>query len=243
MNINEMHSWFDILQMKGHNVEFTRREKDHIINRAQIKYVNEVLQKKYLPSVQAGEKPEMVFSSTESVVAGQESIQPLLGQCIITSNAYASFTFANIESEIDSRLITDLGVKSAGFESKLMMILGVMSDDKMPCRYLSLHDRRKTHNNIYRQATTYAPTYSIQEGYVNVEPNDLGGEDFYVFYIREPQAVSWSYNSSGRVDCELPDFTHDEIMAIALDDAGVAQRDQALMQLNKANKENLSETF
>ena len=142
MNINEMHSWFDILQMKGHNVEFTRREKDHIINRAQIKYVNEVLQKKYLPSVQAGEKPEMVFSSTESVVAGQESIQPLLGQCIITSNAYASFTFANIESEIDSRLITDLGVKSAGFESKLMMILGVMSDDKMPCRYLSLHDRR-----------------------------------------------------------------------------------------------------
>ena len=48
MNINEMHSWFDILQMKGHNVEFTRREKDHIINRAQIKYVNEVLQKKIL---------------------------------------------------------------------------------------------------------------------------------------------------------------------------------------------------
>ena len=59
----------------------------------------------------------------------------------------------------------------------------------------------------------------------------------YVFYIREPDAVLWSYESSDCIDCELPDFTHDEIMAIALDDAGVAQRDEALMQLNKVNKE------
>ena len=239
MNINEMHSWFDILQMKGNNVEFTRREKDHIINRAQIKYVNEILQKKYLPSVQACEKAEMVFSSTESVVAGHDSIAPLLGECTITSNAYASFTFADIESAINTRLQA-LNLKPGSFNSKLMMILGIMSNDNIPCRYVSLHDRRKMLNNIYRQATTYAPTYSINEQYVNVEPNDLGNEDFTVFYIREPQAVSWSYNSSGRIDCELPDFTHDEIMAIALDDAGVATRDQALVQLNQAAKTNIT---
>ena len=29
MNINDMHSWFDILQMKGNDIEFTRREKDY----------------------------------------------------------------------------------------------------------------------------------------------------------------------------------------------------------------------
>mgnify|MGYP003659558250 FL=1 len=46
MTIVEMHSWFDILQMKGNNLEFTSKEKDHILNRAQIKYVNEILQTK-----------------------------------------------------------------------------------------------------------------------------------------------------------------------------------------------------
>ena len=47
MTIKEMHSWFDILQAKGLHIQFTSREKDHILNRAQIKFVNEVLQKKY----------------------------------------------------------------------------------------------------------------------------------------------------------------------------------------------------
>ena len=42
------------------------------------------------------------------------------------------------------------------------------------------------------------------------------------------------------VNCELPDFTHDEIMAIALDDAGVATRDQTLVQLNQAAKANIT---
>ena len=56
MTIKEMHSWFDILQAEGVSLEFTSREKDHILNRAQIKYVNEVLQKKYLPSLKANEK-------------------------------------------------------------------------------------------------------------------------------------------------------------------------------------------
>tara|TARA_R110002020_G_scaffold216496_1_gene424257 strand:+ start:2068 stop:2799 length:732 start_codon:yes stop_codon:yes gene_type:complete len=243
MNINEMHSWFDILQMKGHNREFTRREKDHLINRAQIKYANEVLQKKYLPSVQAGEKAEMVFSSAESIIAGHDSISPLLGSVNVTSNQNAIFTFTNIESQINTKLITALNLKPTSFTSKLMMILGIQHTNNEPCRYLSLHDRRKNNNNIYRKATEFAPTYSIEEHRVNVEPNSLGNDSFTVFYIREPDPVKWDYKSSLRVDCELPDFTHDEIISIALDDAGLAHRDDALMQLNKANKENLSENF
>ena len=50
MTIKEMHSWFDILQMKGNNVEFTIKEKDHILNRAQFKYVNDMVYHIYIPS-------------------------------------------------------------------------------------------------------------------------------------------------------------------------------------------------
>ena len=47
-------------------------------------------------------------------------------------------------------------------------------------------------------------------------------------------------DDDNNVDCELPDWTHDDIMSIALDDAGVASRDQSLIQLNQASKVNLT---
>ena len=91
-----MHSWFDILQAKGENVEFTRREKDHILNRAQIKFVNEVLQKKYLPSLMENEKAELVYSVTESVISGYDYIYPLLGAVTITPSASGVKLFSSI---------------------------------------------------------------------------------------------------------------------------------------------------
>ena len=42
------------------------------------------------------------------------------------------------------------------------------------------------------------------------------------------------------VSCELPDYVHDHIMAIALDDAGIASRDDSLLKLNQAGKSNIT---
>ena len=96
MTIVEMHSWFDILQMKGNNLEFTSKEKDHILNRAQIKYVNEILQTKFLPSVKADEKDKIVYSPTESTISGEESIAPLIMTDLdVTSNSLGVLSFAN----------------------------------------------------------------------------------------------------------------------------------------------------
>ena len=78
MTIKEMHSWFDILQMKGNNVEFTIKEKDHILNRAQFKYVHSVVYDIYIPSLYKKEKPEMVYSLSESTADGYEQIRPLI---------------------------------------------------------------------------------------------------------------------------------------------------------------------
>ena len=100
MTILEMHSWFDILQAKGLNIEFTSREKDHILNRAQIKYVNEVLQTKYLPSIQAHEKSKIVFSPTESTIAGEKTLSPL----ILTDFLCSIFIFNRpYEFQLDSK--------------------------------------------------------------------------------------------------------------------------------------------
>ena len=60
-----------------------------------------------------------------------------------------------------------------------------------------------------------------------------------MFY--DPQTfVPYPVAANSNVSCILPDFTHDEIMAIALDDAGIASRDTALVQLNQAGKANIT---
>ena len=69
-----------------------------------------------------------------------------------------------------------------------------------------------------------------------------------VHVIREPLPMFYdpltfdTYPSSANdnVSCELPNYTHDEIMAIALDDAGVASRDESLVKLNQASKANIT---
>jgi hypothetical protein len=250
MTIKEMHSWFDILQMKGVNTEFTVSEKNHIINRAQIKYVNEVLQKIYLPSLKANEKSEMVFSPTESVIAGHDAIHPLL--FTVTGSSIGGsglITYASLVGSIGSRLRALL-IKPSGWTSPpLMIILGVVINfenlgKRINCRYLNTNDRHRNQTNIYRQATISQPTYSLEENRINIEPNDVAGKDYIVYGIREPEPVFYNNDrTSSSIDCELPNFTHDEILSIALDDAGVVKRDQALMTLNKANKENLSASF
>ena len=63
----------------------------------------------------------------------------------------------------------------------------------------------------------------------------------YISVILAPCPLRYDpLDSDNNVDCELPNWTHDDIMAIALDDAGVASRDQSLLNLNQASKANLT---
>ena len=133
----EMHSWFDILQMKGTNKEFTTKEKDHILNRAQIKYVNEILQTKFLPSVKADEKDKIVYSPTESTISGEESIAPLIMTDLdVTANSLGVLSFANIENIANDWLSQYLDYYPLSYPTgtatyveeegaKILMILGI----------------------------------------------------------------------------------------------------------------------
>ena len=61
MNIQEMHSWFDILQDKGDSPYFTIDEKTQFLNRAQTKFVNENLNKYFIVSASQPEKNSIPF--------------------------------------------------------------------------------------------------------------------------------------------------------------------------------------
>ena len=90
-----MHSWFDVLQDKGDSPYFTVDEKTQFLNRAQTKFVNEVLNKSFLVS---GGKPEgqaIPYNTMDSIQLGEAAIRPLIGE-LKSDNSYVYNKFPNL---------------------------------------------------------------------------------------------------------------------------------------------------
>jgi len=249
MTIHEMHSWFDILQMKGNNVEFTIAEKDHILNRAQLKYVNDVVYKLYIPSLYKQEKHKNVYSTAESSADGFEQIRPLIREVNVNSLAAAvgaaqagDIRMLDIRSSLDSQsLSSPYNYPAAYNESEVMVVLGVVhANSLMRVRFVKNFESYKYEYNVFRQPKNHQAIYTMQGDMIRVKPDSLGGNAFIVQLIKEPIRMELDVTSEvNSIDCELPDVCHDEIVAIALDDAGIATRDQALMQLNAVSKKGI----
>lgn len=138
----------------------------------------------------------------------------------------------------------------------------------VPIRYIRLADTAKVFKNSFTSPTVEDPVYFQQlSGRYEIQPRaSADGTTFYNLWddpaggvytftgqpsneakkckliidiVRTPYPLRYDpLDSSNDVSCELPDWTHDDIMAIALDDAGVASRDQTLLNLNQAAKAN-----
>ena len=250
MNIQEMHSWFDILQMKGSEVEFTHREKDHILNRAQLKYVNEIVYKVYIPSLYKQEKYQNLYSSAESSADGFEQIRPLIREVTVNSLSTSSgsaqagdFRIQDIQASLNAQSVQTPYNYSSGYNgSKVMVVLGIThSNTGSRARFVKNFESHKFENNVFRQPKEHQPIYTMYGDIVRIKPDTTSGNPFLVQVIKEPLKMELEMGSAvASVDCELPNICHDEIMAIALDDAGIATRDQTLMQLNAAGKKDIS---
>ena len=308
MNIAEMHSWFDILQDKGDSPYFTTDEKTQFLNRAQMKFVNEHLNKFLLASGAQPEKNAVPYSNMESIQMGEDALGPLITS-LQTSSDHVTSTLGHTgafspalssastftEKQLNHYVQGMLKVRNSNSynastwkKTKMISILSVtwfVSNDDVNIRYVRHQDLLKIEKNAFKKPTVQDPVYtqriSNEDGRIwqvipGKRPNNAGASDSsvanlwdnsgvpYTFadipsanlnavrlnitVIREPLEMFYDpatfdeYPSSANdnVSCELPDFTHDEIMAIALDDAGVASRDQALVQLNQASKSNIT---
>lgn len=317
MNIAEMHSWFDILQDKGNSPYFTTDEKTQFLNRAQMKFVNETLNKFFYSSAAQPEKNATAHNTIESIQAGEDALAPLIGS-LESNNLWvydttggglghdnAFFPVLSFESRITQKQL-DYYVQgmlkqrhsathnaSTWRNTSCMSIINVTwvtGGNNIHFRYARQQDIRKMKRNSFTQPLVTDPLYYTDKV-------DANGRNWKIQPLQRPTTVAntvpagvtlikdlW-YDASGvkytfatlpaanrnalslkveairtplqmlyepstfelyptttnvNVSCELPDFTHDEIMAIALDDAGVATRDQALVQLNQAAKTNIT---
>lgn len=249
MTILEMHSWFDILQMKGNNIDFTQREKDHILNRAQLKYVNQLVYKVYIPSLYREEKAKNVYSLAESSADGFEQIRPLIREVTVNplgapagAAQLGDIRYTDIETSLNNQSVLAPYNYPVGYdESTVMVVLGVHdANNNYRVRFVKTFESQKYTQNVFRQPKSHQPIYTINGDIVRVYPTPDNTTPYVVQIIKEPIQMVLDMTGTNSIDCELPDACHDEIMAIALDDAGIATRDQALMQLNAASKKDIA---
>jgi len=233
MTIERMLSWFDIIQDKSNSPYFTDLEKVEFINRAQTKFINEIVFGQFIPSMSKGERQANAINSFESVVQGSEALEPLfLSDLAITSSAGGEITRTQINSAINS--------ETSGGEGYLYLLniardfgAGVVRN----VRFVRHNDYFRFKENDFKKPTTNSPVYRIERQTIKIDP--AGAFNYLISVIKEPlDCVYDSVTPANNIDCELPEFTHDEILSIALSDAGVASRDEALIALKSAAENN-----
>lgn len=290
MTIQEMHSWFDVLQDKGDSPYFTIDEKTQFLNRAMTKYVNSVLHRIYLTSGKSPENNSIPYSSMESVQAGEDALQPIITRLesntsTIITNYNSSMPKVNQYGQVHLSMLNDYAKEiahafhgSSAFPNlstwdqvKVLHVIGIRwwANQRVPLRYIRFGDISKLSKNSFTSPTVEDPVYFLQKSdrYEILPRASADGTSFGSLYdngaltlatqpdtddyarkckliisvVRTPCPLRYDpLDSDNNVDCELPDWTHDDIMAIALDDAGVASRDQSLLSLNQAAKANLT---
>jgi hypothetical protein len=231
MTIAEMHGWFDILQDKYNAPYFTDVEKDEFINRAQTTFVNEVIYSQMYPTLQGGERGPQVLSAIESTLSGSEIIKPLILpdlSVITTTPNWDLVTNATINTAVAA-------AANAGDEFMHIIALetaGSVFTAGRVVRFVRHNDYIRFKHNIFKKGSDTNPLWRlVRDGIKVLGTTTLtAGENFKISVIKTPTAV----NISG-TDCELPDFTHDKIIAIALEFTGVATRDEALALINRGS--------
>lgn len=208
MTVQEMHNWFEQLLDKYQAPYFTEAEIDRFINRAQIEYINS-----FLPD---GEGLELTPEQNAHIL---ENLNTLVFEtAALNMSGAGEITDVNIQSALDT---------ASGSTEAFIKILNVSSEG-LPVKFVRHNDFYKFQQNDFKQASAAYPQYKRVSGKFIFLPVDVS-DDIKFTLLKYPREVALGTTT----DSDLPDSTHNNIIAIAINSAGIATRDDALAQLNQ----------
>lgn len=210
MTVREMLEWFDIIQDKSNSVYFLLEEKLEFLNRAQAKLVNEY------------------YLYQDENIRSAQVLEPLtISDIAVSSSITGTISYSDI-------------VLAMGGE-QFLFIKSLAYNDVVPAKdvtYVRDNDFYKLENNIYTRSSLENPVYRISKSQIKVSPIIEG--NFLITVIKSPREMIFNEtNPLVRVDSELPVFIHEEIVATALDSAGVASRDDVLLGMKEFEDSNV----
>jgi hypothetical protein len=210
MTITEMLTWFDVLQDKYGSPYFTDSEKLLFLNRAQWEYVNATI-----PSNEGG---IVNMEVDENVLKNVSSL--LFELTVLNQSTSGIITNATINSTLQ----TVSGDGTAEF-IKVMRVKVVKNGRTYPAKFARHNDIDAFHNNYFKKPTYDTPKYTLQNNGFQFNPTDTVAS-IYFTVLKRPKDMTLVVN------CELPQITHNEIVALGLQFAGIASRDEILQQMN-----------
>jgi len=208
MTVTEMKSWFNILQDKYGSTYYTDGEISQFFQRAQIEFIS-----KMLPG---GRMVENLELSQDSI----SKISPLIYELPFQNmSSTGVVTKANLQSALTV-------LNNTALLWRPLSIGWVLNGQYRPVKFVRHNDRWEFAVNFFKKPSLTNP--KVRETYNSyiVEPTNIGAK-LYFTLLKYPNKV----DIAGAVNSDLPDFTHDEIVSIALELTGIASRDTALAQL------------
>jgi hypothetical protein len=214
MTITEMAGYFDLLQDKYGSPYHTESEKERFLNQAELDLINDFLPKDGSEiNIEANANTWMLFN-------------PLFFTLTTNMSGAGAITKSTLEASLASSL---------GFLTKIIRPLSVTwtdADGTRPVKGPTRFNNWATYlTNIFKVPTTKYPRYYEEGTRYMVLPINVGAT-ITINGLRYPRAMS----ISGVLSSELPAIYHNDIVARALEFAGVSSRDQLLAELQKLNK-------
>jgi hypothetical protein len=204
MTITAMAQLFDLLQDKYGSPYYTNSEKSLFLNRAMVEYVGSML-----PGDSENKNVEFDEDTTSKIAPLISFVNTLkMGSSgVITKAAIAAVT----SPAIPWRLLN------------LGMVLGNVTK---PIKFVRHNDWYQFQDNYFKTPSATNPKYVESGLNYNFLPINVNAT-IKLTVLSYPTVV----DIDTAVSSNLPDFTHNEIVALALEFAGIGSRDQNLAQL------------
>ena len=218
MTIAQMATYFDILQDKYGSPYFINSEKSLLLNRAQILFVKELLPNDPDQLINLEATQNTIMEITPLIVP-----LTVLG---IPSNGIITYT----------AIQTALSVLVPGSTYWRTIQFGYSIDGGIsfvPVKYVRHNDWYAFAANYFKNPTDANPKVVESYNGFQIAPINVNA-GLYATVLKYPIVV----DIDGAISSDLPDFTHDKIVAIALELAGIGTRDQMLNALIEAKGQN-----
>lgn len=213
MTVQQMHDWFDLIQDKVDSVYFTDGEKDQFINRAIQIFMNSLIHR----FTGSPEAEEAVMNIAESDQTIAQMLKPV------------TKVDASVASD-GSSVILDATIDTAFSSVTYLHILSLArSSDDEPVNFVRHNDFYKFSANEFKQPSTTKLYYRFSDTGLVISPTQAS-TTFKISAILKPTEVVGPSTTS----TNLPDNTHDYIMAKALELAGIGSMDENLLKIRGA---------
>lgn len=208
MTIAGMAQLFDILQDKYGSPYFTNAEKSLLLNRAQTEFVNS-----FLPT----DGDEKNIELSEDAMAQLDTLIYTLPYT--TMNSSGLVTKASIETALQA-------IVPGALLRRRLNTGWVYGGKTKPVGFVRHNDWYKFVANYFKAPSLDNPKMNETATAYQFAPVNTSAK-LYFTVLKYPVVV----DIDTAVDSDLPDHTHNKIVALALEFAGIGSRDENLAQL------------